>query len=129
MIYTAFFGDGEKTFALTPQMIAELERKTDHGIFALFTRLRTQNASFKDITETIRCALIGGGTEPREAAELVFTYAEQRPLGEGLGLALTILSTRFFGPDNNTLDEKRQSVPADKLRADIARAFESGEAK
>ena len=125
MKHTTFFGDSEKTFALTPPMIHELERKTGNGILALFTRLRAQGASFKDITETIRCALIGGGTDPREAADLVYTYAENRPLGESLGLALTILSTRFFGLEPEAQDEKGQPVPAEKLRADIAAAFET----
>lgn len=119
MKHVAFFGDGEKTFALTIPMIHELERKTGHGVLALYSRLRMQQAGLNDITETIRCALIGGGTEPREAAELVYTYAENRPLGESLGLAITILSARFFGEETNSQDETGQAdLPEDEADAD-----------
>ena len=51
-----------------------------------------------------------------------------RPLGESLALAVTILSARFFGPEDDSQDEQRQPDPADaaaKLRADIAHAFGS----
>ena len=35
LAHTAFFGDGEHTFALTDDMIIELERLADLGIGAL----------------------------------------------------------------------------------------------
>jgi len=113
MQHTAFFGDGEKTFAFTHEMILELERKTGHGIFALFTRIQTRHASFADMTETIRLGLIGGGATPAEAAALVNTYAVARPLGESLAVALGILTTLFFGPDEpeaDTPDDLNQAV-------------------
>ncbi|MCF6370984.1 gene transfer agent family protein [Rhizobium halophilum] len=99
MQHTAFFGDGEKTFAFTREMLLELERKTGHGIFALFTRIQSRQASFADMTETIRLGLIGGGATPAEAAALVNTYAVARPLGESLAVAFGILTALFFGPE------------------------------
>ena len=106
MQHTAFFGDGEKTFAFTHEMILELERKTGHGIFALFTRIQTRQAAFADMTETIRLGLIGGGATPAEAAALVNTYAVARPLGESLAVALGILTTLFFGPEEPEADNQ-----------------------
>ena len=43
--HTAFFGDGEHTFNLTDDMIAELERIAGLGIGALY--LRAVNMQFK----------------------------------------------------------------------------------
>lgn len=64
MKHTAFFGDADHTFALTDDMITELERITDLGIGALY--LRTVNMQFKlvDLVEIIRLGLIGGGVIP-----------------------------------------------------------------
>jgi hypothetical protein len=39
--HVAFFGDGERTFALPYHLIEELQRKTGIGFGALFQRLRT----------------------------------------------------------------------------------------
>jgi len=109
MKHTAFFGDGEKTFALTHPMILELERKTGHGIGALFDRIRHSQFAFTDLIEVIRLGLIGGGTSAAEADALVKTYAIARPLGESLAIALGILSTLFFGADESDhLDESGQ---------------------
>ena len=99
MQHTAFFGDGEHTFALTPPMIQELEKKTSAGFGVLLFRLVAKQFSMSDIVETIRCALIGGGKPPAEAADLVKTYVAERPFIETFPLALTILETRFFGAD------------------------------
>ncbi len=54
LTHTAFFGDGEYTFALTDDMITELERVADLGIGALY--LRAVNMQFKltDLVEIIR---------------------------------------------------------------------------
>lgn len=112
MKHVAFFGDGEKTFALTSPMILELQRKTGHGILAIYTRLRTHQASFAEITETLRCALVGGGTDPREANELVWTYADNRPIAESLAIALEVLALRFFGPEDNGQDETSDAQKA-----------------
>ena len=53
MKHTAFFGDGEKTFALTTPMIHELERKTGHGVLALYSRLRMRQAGLGDLAAAV----------------------------------------------------------------------------
>lgn len=114
MQHTAFFGDGDHTFAFTRELIHELERKTGHGIFALFVRIQTRQSSFNDLFETIRLGLIGGGTTPADAAGLVNTYAVARPLSESLAVAIGILSALFFGPDEDASSDQgeTQAVPA-----------------
>lgn len=96
-VHRAFFGDGERAFAITPELIGELEHKTGAGIGGLCRRLFAGDFRHTDIIETIRLALIGGGAAPEEAAHLVATYAAGRPLSETYPLAVAILETLWFG--------------------------------
>ncbi|MGV8832163.1 MAG: gene transfer agent family protein [Devosia sp.] len=95
-MHTAFFGDRERAFALTPLVIPELQRTTAKGIGAIIDSLR--RLTYAEITETIRLGLVGGGTQPGEAAALVSTYVPARPLGEANILAIDILTDLWVGP-------------------------------
>lgn len=97
--HRAFFGDGERAFALTDPIITELERLTDSGIGALYARMVRNDFRLNDLIEVIRLGLIGGGTNPEDAARLVATYAKDRPIGEVLPLALDILDARWSGAE------------------------------
>ena len=108
-MHTAFFGDGEKNLALTPTLIRELERTTGHGIGALFNRLTRSEYSFHDILETVRLGLIGGGTSPQEAANLVAVYGTN-PLAQTSTIAISILSDVMFGPEEQPA--QADEVPA-----------------
>jgi hypothetical protein len=104
MSHTAFFGDAQHIFKITPVLITELERKTGVGIGGLCRRLFAREFSHADILETIRIALIGGGEEPETAAALVAAYAADQPLAETYPLAVCILENLWFG--------KAQDAPA-----------------
>lgn len=122
MQHTAFFGDGEKTFALTTEMILELERKTGVGINALYARFIRQDFHFIDMIEIVRTGLIGGGTSPAEAQTLVDTYAKPRPIMEVLPLAFDILDARWNGKPEVTaiaLDEIGHAAASGDLSAAI----------
>ncbi len=95
--HIAFFGDAEQTFKLTPVLIVELENKVGAGIGAIFSRLTERAFRHGDILETIRLGLIGGGMHPMGAAQMVTTYAADRPLAETLPIAIGILDATFFG--------------------------------
>ncbi len=97
MSFPAFFGDNEHEFKLTPALVLELERKTGAGIGALCSRVFAKQFAQSDINETIRLALIGGGTAPDRAASLIASYATDRPLSETYPLAVSILEDRWFG--------------------------------
>ena len=97
MTHRAFFGDGERDFRITPELIIELERKSGAGIGGLCRRLFAGDFKHSDVTETIRLALIGGGTSPKDADALVAAYAVKRPLSEIYPLAVSILETLWFG--------------------------------
>ncbi|MDD9730457.1 gene transfer agent family protein [Mameliella sp. AT18] len=96
---TKFFGDAEYPCALTDPMILELERLTGVGIGVLYRRAVTMQFDLEDLTETIRLGLIGGGMTPQKAAQLVETYARNRPLAETYPLALDLLDARWNGAE------------------------------
>jgi hypothetical protein len=97
MTHRAFFGDAEYNFRITPELIVELERKCGAGIGGLCRRLFAGDFRHGDIIETIRLALIGAGTSPKDADALIAAYAVNRPLSEIYPLAVSILETRWFG--------------------------------
>jgi hypothetical protein len=103
--HRAFFADTERNFALSFELAGELERKTGVGIGALFNRLFRADFSLADVTETIRLGLIGGGSTPAQAASIVRTYVENRPLSETYPLAVAILETVWFGKANEPKTE------------------------
>ena len=102
MIHRAHFGDGEHDFRLTGPMILELERKCGSGIAALCTRLFNRSFSDTDLHETLRCALIGGGTDPKRAGELIATYSVGRPYSETYPIAEAIAELVWFGNPNES---------------------------
>ncbi|WP_027556243.1 gene transfer agent family protein [Bradyrhizobium sp. Cp5.3] len=101
MVLTAFFGDQEYTFKLTPALIRELETKCG-PIGAISNRVFSRNFAQVDINETIRVALVGGGTAPKRATELIAAYAEGRPVIETYELAAKILERTMFGNPHET---------------------------
>jgi hypothetical protein len=95
----AFFGDGERAFCLTPELIPELERQCGHGIGAICRRITEREFTHHEMLEVVRLALIGGGEHPQRAAELIDTYAKPRPIEETHLLALAIVSALWFGTE------------------------------
>ncbi|WP_024587636.1 gene transfer agent family protein [Aliihoeflea sp. 2WW] len=105
--HVAFFGDAEKTFALPPAMILELERVTNAGIGGLSRRFFAGEFRHRELLETVRLGLIGGGENPEEAAALVATYAATMPVMQLYALALPIIETAMFGANPTKKRGKR----------------------
>lgn len=103
--HRAYFGDGEHDFAITPELILELERTTGSGIGALFQRLCAGTFHHTDMAEVVRLGLIGGGEAPERAASLVAAYATHRPISESYPLALSILEALWFGKSKEVKDD------------------------
>jgi hypothetical protein len=101
-----FFGDGERAFELPLPQLKELERLLGAGFGAIFNRVFQRNFGIRDVLETIRLGLIGGGASPQEAAELVVAYGNDRPLAEIYPIALAILEAVWFG-DASLKEEQR----------------------
>lgn len=107
--YRQFFGDAEREFRLTPELILELERKTEAGIGGLCKRLFAGDFHFSEVTEIIRLALIGGGETPKNAAALIGVYVNTRPLFETFPLAVAILEVTWFGNSKTHLHQSEVS--------------------
>lgn len=97
MQHTAFFGDGEKSFALTNTGITELERKTGSGIGLLYQQFVSAQFRYSDALEVIRLGLIGGGVTPQDASSLIENYAKPTPIVQIFSLAFNILEARWSG--------------------------------
>jgi hypothetical protein len=103
--HRAFFGDAEYDFRVTPTLVIELEHKTGAGIGSLCSRVFAKQFALSDIHETIRLALIGGGTSPERAATLIASYATDRPLSEIYPLAVAILDDLWFGQPHHEAND------------------------
>ena len=91
-----FFGDAKHSFVLTAPLVRELEQKCG-AVGALCSRVFLRQFTQSDIHETIRLSLIGGGTAPKRAAEIIATYALDRPIVETYPIATKILERLWFG--------------------------------
>ena len=123
MTHKAFFGDKERVFALTPELMIELERKTGTAIAVLYSRVLRAQFHFNDLIEIIRLGLIGGGTTPSEAQSLVDTYAKPRPIMETFPLAADILDARWTGTpvsESNAQDETGHVAAIDDALNQVA---------
>lgn len=118
------FGDGLYTFALPVPHIEEIQRKCGAGIGTIFGRvlkgceragdeivLAPAFAEFyvRDIIETLRHGLIGGGkgivdgaevvVTPSLANTLITTYVADRPLAGSWSIAASVLAATIVGYD------------------------------
>ncbi len=95
--HTAFFGDQQRDFVLTAAMVLELERKIGSGIGSIYRRVLALDFSSTEVVEVIRLGLIGSGTNPEEASNLIDAYVAPFPLSRSYALAVDILEARMTG--------------------------------
>lgn len=93
----AEFAGGTHRFLLGLAEILELEMATGRGPERIFRRLRNGDYSAKDVSETIRLGLVGGGFSPDLARTLVKRFVDERPLAENVPLAAAIVGARLYG--------------------------------
>ncbi|MGY2052960.1 gene transfer agent family protein [Methylobacterium sp. JK268] len=70
----ADFAGQRRRFVLRIGEIAELERLTGSGIGAVFMRIGAHQFTSRDVWDTIRLGLEGGGMDPMEATALCLRY-------------------------------------------------------
>lgn len=73
------WADGHHVFRLAIGDLEELQEKTGVGPLVLLNRLFDGSWRIADIREAIRLGLIGGGTKPEPALNLVRRYVDERP--------------------------------------------------
>lgn len=98
------WGPGVYTFGLKAKQIEELERVCKEGIGRICMRAFSGvDYTYPMLRETIRLGLIGGGTAPVTAGELVATYVDGQPIdppadpSSTLKTATAILKAVHFG--------------------------------
>lgn len=107
---TLTWADGDYTFRLAWGQLIELQEKCDAGPYVVLQRLSAGQWRVQDIGEVIRLGLIGGGTEPVKALNLVRDYVESRPPLENLQFARGILMTALMGaPDEKPGEAKGEA--------------------
>ncbi|KQP34304.1 hypothetical protein ASF27_01715 [Methylobacterium sp. Leaf102] len=92
----ADFAGERRRFQLRLGEMGELERLTGIGIGAIFMRMGAHQFSHRDVWDTIRLGLEGGGTSALEATALVMRYHTQ-PLMDFLPLAASIVAAAVNG--------------------------------
>jgi hypothetical protein len=94
------FADGDYEFALNWGELILLQEAVDAGPFAILQRLSSGEWRIEHISHVIRLGLIGAGTKPEKALQLVRSYVEARPPADSLPLAQGILFAGVQGaPD------------------------------
>ena len=81
------------------------------GIGALYLRMGSHQYFAKDVFETIRLGLIGGGMPPSEARSLVQERFEHVPMADSLNLAMSILVNMMAGIEPD--EAKAKGDPAE----------------
>ncbi|MGC5781620.1 gene transfer agent family protein [Methylobacterium sp. NFXW15] len=95
-VVDADFAGQPRRFQLRLGEIGELERLTGSGIGAILLRIASHQFSVRDVWDTIRLGLEGGGTPAVEASALVLRYRDE-PLVDFLPLAGSIVAAAVNG--------------------------------
>ncbi|WP_343711910.1 gene transfer agent family protein [Inquilinus sp.] len=103
------WADGTYVFALKLKQIEELQRLCGAGLGEIAQRLLVEERwKVCDIVETLRLGLIGGGTPPLRARELIDTYVDGRPLADPRDpnnskvTAQAVIGAVYFGVEDVT---------------------------
>lgn len=140
------FADGSYLFDLKLPQLAELQEKTDCGIFKLYGRVMrgrylvgdaviappTEGEAFaEDLFQTIRLGLIGGGRGVVEGKEvevsaltaktLVERYCHNAPLKDSWAIAAAILGARVEGYTPPKDEPAQAPAPEKRTRKSTSR--------
>lgn len=125
------WGPGVYTFALKAKQIEELERVCKEGIGRICMRAFSGvDYTYPMLRETIRLGLIGGGTPPVTAKELVDSYVDGQPIdptgdpSSTLKTATAILKAVHFGWED--LPEAPQGEPVKPTATDAPTGASTG---
>lgn len=124
------FGGERRKFALKIKQIDELQRLCGAGIGEIIARMHNHTFYVRDVYDTIRLGLIGGGEQDVVAFALCETYVDGRPLARVNDknshylLAKDILGAAFFGLDE--VKDAAESVPGGDKKKDETPAARDG---
>lgn len=112
------WADGEYVFRLRIKEIDELQRVCNAGFGEIAQRVMSGVPYYRDVYDTIRLGLIGGGMPAVKALQMVQTYVEDRPFADPrdpcspLKMAIAILQAKFFGLSDLKGDDEPKKATA-----------------
>lgn len=111
--FTDDWADGTYYFRLGAKQLDELQDLTGIGAELLYYRFSTPVQNNRDwhtkwMRDTIRLALIGGGTEAAQAEKLCRMYVDDTPRLPNLRFAITALGGALMGIRNAVEGKKKQ---------------------
>ena len=104
--------DGTYTFRLSIGGLEELQEKTGVGPLVTLRRLTSGEWMLRDLTETIRIALVGGGMKPLDALKLVRRYVVPPYLLDAVPIAVGALGAALMGVEDEKVGEGK-AMPAE----------------
>ncbi|HYD66168.1 MAG TPA: gene transfer agent family protein [Azospirillum sp.] len=119
------WADGTYRFRLGWGEIALLQEACDAGPFVILDRLQAKVCRIEEISNVLRCGLIGGGLAPVEALKKTRTYVEARPPAENLLHAIAVLSAGCYGAPEERI-EKKSRAPRRARASTISHEGKSG---
>lgn len=100
---TLDWADGTYRFRLSIMQLEELQEQCDAGPPIIMRRLAQDEWRVRDIRETIRLGLIGGGMKATDALQLVRRYVDNAPLAENLLTAQAVMAAAIVGVSDEQL--------------------------
>jgi hypothetical protein len=97
---TLSWGDGEYVFRLGIAELEKLQEQTDCGPAMLAKRLADGSWRVKDVRETIRFGLIGGGMAVNDAMRKVRLFVDDVPLLQNVIPAQAIVMAALVGSED-----------------------------
>jgi hypothetical protein len=92
-----YWAGQERPFALPMARLLDLEQATETAFATVYLRLATCGFFVKDVSETIRLGLIGGGAKPEEAHSLVRKHLEWGDLIDHAQIAQQVVAHVMTG--------------------------------
>ena len=120
----ADLGDGKKRrLFLSGDELAIIKREAGRGFYSLFINFG-KDADPEEVRAVLRLALIGGGADPAEAADVVAYYATPpRPLKAAYLIAYDCLSAAWNGADQKSSGKPLSDEETDRYFIDLEAAF------
>jgi hypothetical protein len=118
------WADGVYPFCLPLAQLEELQTLCEAGPLVIARRLEAGEWTHRDIYQTIRLGLIGGGMTPIEAMRKCKLYVLERPWLENIPCAVAILQVTLIGKPDEPVGKssavERESDPAAETESSIS---------
>lgn len=124
------FGGDERSFRLGLDQLFALEDAADASLGEIASRLSLQRWKLRDVRETLRLGLIGGGMEPGPAKALVNEHFGPGRLMRAAFVARVVIGAALAGEEEDPKQAKKPATRRKSREANASpRASSSGPAR